>query len=75
MTPEVRTFIHRTSVVSAGLGVLMSPIPFLDEVALIPVLGVLCTGIARHHALKWNEVPWRPMVRGTAYGLVARAPR
>lgn len=73
MKDEVRALVHRTSVVSAGLGVLLSPIPLLDELALFPVYGVLCTRIARWHSLRWGQVPWRPILKSTTVGLVARA--
>jgi uncharacterized protein (DUF697 family) len=69
----VRNLITRTSVVSAGLGVLFSPIPLLDELALLPVYGVLSTRIARLHALGWAQIPWRPIMKSTTAGLVARA--
>lgn len=72
MTPEVRALVHRTSIVSATLGVLMSPIPLLDELVLIPVFGVLARRIARRHALARGQVPWRPILKTTAVGLVAR---
>jgi uncharacterized protein (DUF697 family) len=71
--PRVRDLIHRTSVLSGGLGVLLSPIPLLDELALFPVYTVLSTRIARSHELEWREMPWRPILKSTAVGLVARA--
>ncbi len=73
MNANVRALVHRTSVISAGLGVLLSPIPLLDELALFPVYSILCTRIARWHSLKWGEVPWRPILKSTTVGLVARA--
>ncbi len=73
MTPAVRSLIHRTSVVSAGFGVVMSPIPLLDELALLPIYTVMTSRIGKHHSLKWGQIPWRPILRTTAAGLVARA--
>jgi uncharacterized protein (DUF697 family) len=73
MKEAIRTLINRTSVVSAGLGVLLSPFPFLDELALVPVYGVLSTRIAREHKLGWNQTPWSPIAKSTGVGLVARA--
>jgi uncharacterized protein (DUF697 family) len=73
MNPDVSALIHRTSVVSASLGVLLSPIPFLDELALFPVYGVMSSRIARHHAIAFRAMPWSPILKSTAVGLVARA--
>jgi uncharacterized protein (DUF697 family) len=73
MMEEVRSLITRATAVSAGLGVALSPFPFLDELALFPVYGVMSTRIARRHDLEWAEIPWRPIVRSTTAGLVARA--
>ena len=73
MEPDVRSLIHRTSVVSAGFGVVLSPIPLLDELALVPIYTVLTARIGRRHSLKWSQIPWRPILKTTAAGLVARA--
>ena len=72
MEPEVRSLIHRSSVVCAGVGVVLSPIPLLDELALFPMYGVLSLRIARRHSLKWRQIPWRPILKSTTAGLVAR---
>jgi uncharacterized protein (DUF697 family) len=69
----VRALIHRTSVVSAGLGVLLSPIPLLDELALFPVYAVLSRRIGRDYELSWEQMPWRPILKSTTVGLLARA--
>lgn len=73
MEPGVRSLIHKTSVLAAGLGVVLSPIPLLDELALFPVYNVLSSRIAKHHALTWGQIPWRPILKSTTAGLVARA--
>jgi uncharacterized protein (DUF697 family) len=73
MNLDVRTLVHRTSLVAGSLGVLLSPIPLLDELALMPVYGVLARRIARRHALAWAQMPWRPILKSTGVGLVARA--
>jgi uncharacterized protein (DUF697 family) len=70
---RTRELIHRTSIVSASLGVALSPFPLLDELALFPVYTVLSARIARGHELEWAHVPWRPILKSTAIGLVARA--
>jgi uncharacterized protein (DUF697 family) len=71
--PRVRDLIHRASVISGGIGVILSPIPLLDELALFPVYTVLSTRIARTHELAWGQMPWRPILKSTAAGLLARA--
>jgi uncharacterized protein (DUF697 family) len=70
---RIKELIHRTSVLSAGLGVALSPIPLLDELALFPVYTVMARRIARGHELAWSGTPWRPILKSTAIGLVARA--
>jgi len=70
MEPDVRALIHRASIVSATIGVVLSPIPLLDELALIPVFAAMTKRIARLHAVA--RVPWRPIVKSAAVGLVAR---
>ena len=72
MEPAVKSLVHRTSVVTAGLGVILSPIPLLDELVLFPVYTVLSARIAKRHSLKWMQIPWRPILKSTTAGLVAR---
>ena len=72
MDPSVKTLVHRTSVVTAGLGVVLSPIPLLDELVLFPVYTVLSARIAKRHKLAWKQIPWRPILKSTTAGLVAR---
>jgi uncharacterized protein (DUF697 family) len=73
MQDSVRKLIHRTTAWTAGVGVVLSPIPLLDELALFPMYNVLSYRIARRHSLKWGQMPWRPILRSTTAGLVARA--
>jgi uncharacterized protein (DUF697 family) len=73
MDAAVRKLIHRTSAWTAGVGVVLSPIPLLDELALFPIYNVLSVRIARAHALSLREMPWRPILKSTTAGLMARA--
>ena len=73
MTPEVRSLVHRTSLVDAGIAVVLSPIPLLDEVIFVPVLGALGSRIAKRHGLSRKETPWVPMIATAVTGLAARA--
>ncbi len=72
-TANIKSMIHRTSAWCAGVGVVLSPIPLLDELALFPIYNVLSFRIARRHKLKWKQIPWRPILNSTTAGLVARA--
>ncbi len=73
ITAGIKSLIHRTSAWCAGVGVALSPIPLLDELALFPMYNVLSWRIARRHKLKWKQIPWRPILNSTTAGLVARA--
>jgi uncharacterized protein (DUF697 family) len=70
MEPNVRALVHKTTILSATIGVVLSPIPLLDEIVLIPVFAQMTRRIAKLHALA--KVPWRPIVKSTAVGLIAR---
>jgi uncharacterized protein (DUF697 family) len=70
---DVKILVHRTSMVTGGIGVVLSPIPLVDEIVLFPVYAVFSSRIAKRHGLKWGQVPWRPILKSTAAGLVARA--
>jgi uncharacterized protein (DUF697 family) len=73
LNEKIQKLIHRTSVLSGGLGVVLSPIPLLDELALFPVYTVLSARIAKNHDLSFTKMPWRPILKSTAVGLLARA--
>jgi len=73
MSPRVEKLIRRTSLVTAGIGVVLSPIPLLDELVLLPIYGVMASRIGKDHALKFGEVPWRPIGATAVAGLAARA--
>ena len=73
MTPETRRLVHKTSLIDAAIAVVLSPIPLLDEVIFVPVLGVLGGKIAKRHGLTRAQTPWRPMLATAVTGLAARA--
>jgi len=73
VTPEVKTSVRRTSIVAAGLGAILSPIPLIDELVLFPLYGNLALRVGRAHGLDFAQVPWRPAARTAFNGLVARA--
>jgi hypothetical protein len=65
--------IRGASITAAALGVVLSPIPLADEIALLPVYGVLTARIARARRLELRAVPWRPIALTAVAGLGARA--
>jgi uncharacterized protein (DUF697 family) len=73
VTPEVQRIVDETTLIAAGMGVLLSPIPFADEAVLLPVLGTMSLRIGRTHGLGWRELPWAPLAKTAVSGLLARA--
>lgn len=65
--------IRGASIAAGALGVVLSPIPLADELALLPVYGVLTAKIARARGVRLQAVPWRPIALTTLAGLGARA--
>ncbi len=72
-SPEIRRIVRRAGVTSAVLGVILSPIPLADELALLPVYGLMTARIGKHHGLRKREIPWRPIALTAFAGLAARA--
>src|SRR5580704_11141403 len=70
---EVKSVVFRTSVFSAALGAVLSPIPFADELVLVPVYGVMVARIGRARGLGLSGLPWKPLVTAITAGLAARA--
>src|SRR5207247_9091180 len=73
MNAQISRTVHTASVVAAGLGALLSPIPLLDELLLFPLYGGLAARIGGAHGLSLDAVPWRPVLRTAFNGLLARA--
>jgi uncharacterized protein (DUF697 family) len=59
--------------VTAGIGVVFSPIPLLDELVLLPIYGVMASRIGKQHELTFAQVPWKPIGATAVAGLAARA--
>jgi uncharacterized protein (DUF697 family) len=70
---NVDRLIRRASILSAALGVVLSPIPLADELLLLPIYGVMTARIARQRGLAAKGIPWRPVMATAAAGLAARA--
>lgn len=73
MKTVVQRIVDRSSVVAAGLGVVLSPFPLVDEALLLPVLGAMTIRIGSAHGLGWRELPWKAIAKTAVGGLVARA--
>ena len=73
MQEDVDRLIRRTSILTAALGVILSPIPLADELLLLPIYGVMTTRIGKVHGLAGRQIPWRPIAATAVAGLAARA--
>lgn len=73
MKTVIQRIVDRSSVVAAGLGVVLSPFPLVDEALLLPVLGAMTIRIGRAHGLGWRELPWKAIAKTAVGGLAARA--
>jgi uncharacterized protein (DUF697 family) len=65
--------IRKASIAAAGLAVVLSPIPFADEIALLPIYGWLTVRVARARGRGARYVPWRALTRTALAGLAVRA--
>jgi uncharacterized protein (DUF697 family) len=70
---RVTRIVWQTSFLSAALGAALSPIPFADEIVLVPVYGIMASRIGKAHGLGITEVPWRPIFGAITAGLATRA--
>src|SRR4051794_15767868 len=70
---QVKSVIWQTSLVSAAMGVVLSPVPLADELLLMPVYGVMAARIGKAHGLSVVQVPWGAVFAAAAAGLAARA--
>jgi uncharacterized protein (DUF697 family) len=73
MNSNVDRVVRRTSVLTAALGVILSPIPLADELLLLPIYGVMVARIGKAHGLSSGQIPWKPVVATAVAGLAARA--
>ena len=73
MSDEVKKIVLQTSIASAALGVVLSPIPFADELILVPVYGIMAARIGKAHGLGVADVPWKPIAAAIGAGLASRA--
>lgn len=73
MDPRVAKLVHRTGLVNAAIGAVLSPIPLADELVLFPIFGWMTKRIARVRELPDDRIPWRPIRATRLAALVARA--
>ncbi len=73
MKMPVQRIVDQSSVVAAGLGLVLSPVPLADEVLLLPLFGTMAFRIGRAHGLGWKMVPWKVIAKNAVGGLAARA--
>ncbi len=72
-TSKVKSVIMQTTLASAALGVILSPIPLADELLLVPIYGVMTARIGKLRGVGLTKVPWRPLGTAIVAGLGARA--
>jgi uncharacterized protein (DUF697 family) len=73
MIEATKHTVRRTSLVAAAIAVVLSPIPLADEIALLPVYGVMASRIGKAHGLIARDLPWRPIASTAIAALAARA--
>ena len=72
-TKQVKSVIWQTTVASAALGVVLSPIPLADELLLVPIYGVMTARIGRARGVDLHRIPWKGIGTAVFAGLAARA--
>lgn len=70
---DTAKIVRTTTALSAATAVLLSPIPFADELVLLGVYAGMSLAIGKTFALSPREVPWRPIAKRVVGGLAARA--
>ncbi len=73
MTDDVQKLVKRTSYLTAAIAVALSPVPLADEVAFLPVFGVMTSRIGKARGLAAKQIPWRPIAGTALAALAARA--
>ncbi len=73
MNTVVERIVDQSSAAAAGLAIVLSPFPLVDEAVMLPLLGTMSLRIGRTHGLGWKELPWKALATTAVGGLVARA--
>jgi uncharacterized protein (DUF697 family) len=70
--PKVKKIIRRTTISTAVVAAVFSPIPLLDEILLFPMHMRMARRIAKATGLKFMQTPWRALAKTAVSGLIAR---
>ncbi len=73
MNTDVERIVDQSSAVSAGLAIVLSPFPLVDEAVMLPLLGAMSVRIGYVHGVGWKELPWKALTTTAVGGLLARA--
>ncbi len=73
MKTEVKRTVRNTTIFTAGIAVLLSPIPLADEVVFFPTYGLMARNIAKHHSIAARSLPWKSIMSTVGGALAARA--
>jgi uncharacterized protein (DUF697 family) len=73
MTDDARKAVRGASLVAGAIAVVLSPIPLADEIALLPVFGVMAARIGKGHGLAARDLPWKALSTTAFTALAARA--
>jgi uncharacterized protein (DUF697 family) len=73
MNTDVERIVDQSSALSAGLSIVLSPFPLVDEVLMLPLLGGMSVRIGNTHGVGWKELPWKALTSTAVGGLLARA--
>jgi uncharacterized protein (DUF697 family) len=65
--------VHGTAITLGVVGALLSPIPLVDELIIMPTYIGLIYPVGRAHGLKVWQMPWRASARTALNGVAARA--
>lgn len=74
MTPDavITRTIRRASVAAAGISVVFSPVPLVDELVLAVMYTWVTVSVAHARGKPVREVPWGPLAKTALVGLVVR---
>ena len=73
MRVEVKRTIRNTSIITASIAVVLSPIPLADELVFFPAYGLMARRIGKHHSIASRSLPWKSIMTTVGGALVARA--
>jgi uncharacterized protein (DUF697 family) len=72
MEESTRRHTHVHARASAAAAFVLHPIPFLDEILIVPIHYALCVRVARARAVPIADLPWERVGKVIWYGAAAR---